>query len=213
MILKKDKIIFIHIPKTGGSTIEYALLASQGIKLPLENVHRSIFENLTEQELDLFLIDKNQDKPQHMTAQWYKQNLIDYDSYYKFAVVRNPYDRFLSEYYWQKNLDGGAKLKVDKIKLNALRNRDDIHYKHQYKFVYDNNKNLLVDELFYFEDFSKITRTLERKLSMKLPWYELKKSYNKPPFNEFMKGNVDIEHFVKYHYAEDFRLLEYNNGT
>ena len=213
MILKKDKIIFIHIPKTGGSSIEYALLASQGVVLPFENVQLSIFENLLPDQLNTFLVDKKLDKPQHMTAEWYKSQIDDFDSYYKFAVVRHPYDRFLSQYYWQKNLPGGAKLKVDKLKLDILRNREKIHYKHQYKFLYDKDKNLLVDDVFYWEDFSKVQQMLKAKLGKNLIWYELKKSHNKPNCNDFMKANVDIEHFIKYHYAEDFKLLEYNNET
>lgn len=210
MILPKEKIIFIHIPKTGGSAIEYALLASQRILLDEKEVRQSVFANLSEAQLKEYLIDNLTDKAQHMTASWYKQRVPDYDSYYKFAVVRNPYDRFVSEYYWQKSLDGGAKLKHHKLTVDMLRNRNKIHYKKQIDFITDEDGNIIVDDVFRFENFQSIVASLQERLGKQLPWLILKASVDRPPFNLFMNENSKAEHFVKYYYKKDFERLEYS---
>lgn len=81
----QDKIIlFVHIPKTGGSSIEYWMQAHAKTNLwaiPIPEVLRC--------------------SPQHLTyddiIQIFDASLFDY----AFTIVRNPYDRLESEYKWQ----------------------------------------------------------------------------------------------------------------
>jgi chondroitin 4-sulfotransferase 11 len=74
MISHKHKCIFIHIPRTGGTTIE-SLLPD------------GLYEG-------------------HNTLQGYKHKVGSggYEHYYKFAFVRNPWDKMLSEYFWFRNV-------------------------------------------------------------------------------------------------------------
>lgn len=81
-----DKVIlFIHIPKTGGSTVENVLRAA-GAAQALKGHKRVGFSHST---------------PQHMqwtvTRQWIPQSFYDYS----MAVVRNPFARIASEYRWR----------------------------------------------------------------------------------------------------------------
>jgi chondroitin 4-sulfotransferase 11 len=71
MIYHKHKIIFIHIPRTGGSSIETAFVGT-----------------------DWFYKDN---KTKHMMASETKKLYKDYwDEYNKISIVRNPYDRAIS---------------------------------------------------------------------------------------------------------------------
>jgi len=74
MINHKHKFIFLHIPKTGGTSIE------------------NIF-------------DKNYHaNKQHYPLAWHKKTHPKiYAEYFKFSIVRNPYDKVISEYLWHKN--------------------------------------------------------------------------------------------------------------
>ena len=85
------KIIFIHIPKTAGSSIEH-LLRDEG-----------------RYELD-FIGVRNGRSTHHYMGIELKMILKDlYPKYYKFSFVRNPYDRLISEYFWCRIKDVGHK--------------------------------------------------------------------------------------------------------
>lgn len=74
MICHKHKCIFIHVPKTGGTSIEWAL---QNKKVPIEQKHKT----------------SNEICELHPVA---------WEQYFKFTVVRNPWDWLVSWYYWRK---------------------------------------------------------------------------------------------------------------
>lgn len=84
-LLRSEKILFIHIPKTGGTSIEAALKTIG----PLELFDSSS----TNQCQELF-----GHSPQHCTIQELAKLGISYKDYQTFAVVRHPYERVVSEY-------------------------------------------------------------------------------------------------------------------
>ncbi|WP_162183423.1 MULTISPECIES: sulfotransferase family 2 domain-containing protein [unclassified Leisingera] len=84
-----DKVIlFVHIPKTGGSTVEEVLKAA-GAPQALKYHKRLGYSNAT---------------PQHMhwevLKHWLPAGFYDY----AFAVVRHPMARMVSEYRWRRVL-------------------------------------------------------------------------------------------------------------
>ena len=94
MISDDLRCIFIHIPKTGGTAV-YKALAAAGAG----------FRELT---LDDFDTDKlppcaagysgvNRWEANHFAARYLKPQ---YDNYFKFAFVRNPFDLVVSGYHW-----------------------------------------------------------------------------------------------------------------
>ena len=78
MILKKYKTLFVHIDKTGGTSVENALRVyaedNRVHPKPLRDKHLYIKEMMTP-----------------YTA-----------GFFKFSFVRNPWDRFVSFYFWQR---------------------------------------------------------------------------------------------------------------
>lgn len=79
MISHKYKCIFIHIPATGGTSIEVALCGTDLHKISPMNKHMS------------------SDIARILYAQYWNK-------YFKFSYVRNPFDWFVSQYYYALDL-------------------------------------------------------------------------------------------------------------
>ena len=86
MILHESKIIFIHIPKTGGTTIEKILLENNlGTPDKKFGAHHRL-----EQVLKRPIFDDETDEVRY--------EYPDYSDYKIFTVARNPWDRYASMY-------------------------------------------------------------------------------------------------------------------
>ncbi|WP_158635179.1 sulfotransferase family 2 domain-containing protein [Formosa maritima] len=82
-----SKNIFIHIPKTGGTTINCVMNKTQWQTKPDFNYRHIIYETKRSNTKDIF-------------------NPINYDKYLEynlFMLLRNPIDRIISEYYFIKD--------------------------------------------------------------------------------------------------------------
>lgn len=87
-----DKLVcFVHIPKTGGSTVEEVLKAA-GAAQALKYHKRLGYSNATPQHMDWAVL-----------RHWIPASFYDY----AFAVVRNPFARLVSEYRWRGTLVQG----------------------------------------------------------------------------------------------------------
>ena len=76
MIINKSKrFIFVHNPKTAGSSIHKALAAYNEVKRPAKTKHETISELQNRTSLRL-------------------------DEYFVFGFARNPWDRFSSFYHF-----------------------------------------------------------------------------------------------------------------
>ena len=83
----EDNIFFIHIPKTGGSSIE-KFLESNGRKMSFncENGDISV----------------NYHSPQHMTFREIEKMGLDLPGFKFFTILRDPVQRTISEYFYIK---------------------------------------------------------------------------------------------------------------
>ena len=83
VVIHKKKCIFVHIPKCAGTSMEQFLKDYGNNNIEYFGVfnNRSL-HHLTAYELLMSLRKKK------------------FEKYYRFSIVRNPYDRLLSEYYW-----------------------------------------------------------------------------------------------------------------
>ena len=93
MISHKYKYIFVHIPKCGGTSLEKQLLELEGISLPGGNTP---LKNLDKSTGEKYLLGRGR---QHMTIDQYPDT-----DYFKFAFVRNPWCRMVSEYIWRQRI-------------------------------------------------------------------------------------------------------------
>jgi hypothetical protein len=165
LILHKHKIIFIHIPKNAGSSIE-RYFGVKPFKWSIPN-----YETLTG------WCPKRRIHMQHATPkQLLETELIQqevWDSYIKFTIVRNSWDRSLSDYIWMMSDTGVSGSYTEYLNREGgfrhyLRDGDYSEYRGdhltpQLEFTHI-NKELVLDKIFKFEnlnyDFSDLCKQI-----------------------------------------------------
>jgi Sulfotransferase family len=112
IISHKHKFIFVHVPKTGGTSITFSLINHLG---PKDVVMGCLppFEKLSWES------KKNGGLHKHSKAFEINNSMgKSFDDYYSFAFIRNPYDLIVSQYYWWRTTD--AKWNKTAIKLKEF---------------------------------------------------------------------------------------------
>lgn len=145
MISDEYNAIFTHIDKTGGSSITSML--NNGGAQETKYKHRILSEMIN---------DNNKD-------------------YFKFAFVRNPYERVLSKYYHDVKIARPEK----PGSTRDCSNFNDWIIKHkrglckflrtQYSYLYDKSGNNLTDFTGKFENFETDVLYIRKKLGLKAP--------------------------------------------
>lgn len=156
MICGEYRCVFVHVPKTAGMSIEHVFLRLVGLTWKTRAP----------------LLLRGNDDPElgpprlaHLTAREYvaRGHLTaeQFESYFKFSFVRNPWDRIVSEYKYR-----GHPVKLD-FKTYLFKHLPapgwTDSYSHiipQYDFLYDEAGNLLVDFVGRYEnlqaDFDRV---------------------------------------------------------
>lgn len=139
-ISHKYKIIFIHIPKTGGSSIDKTF--------GMYGNNNTIDKNI------LFGNDI-----QHYTIMDLLNNRListeEYKEYFKFAFVRNPWDKMVSEYFYRKRWDNIVKKMKFKDFITfflKFENDSGSHFRNQYEFISNKNDEIMVDYIGKYEN-------------------------------------------------------------
>jgi len=160
MIVHDYKTIFIHVPKTGGTSIENFFVEMFGLNPKTDR--------------PVLLLGLNYAKVGplwlgHLTAEeYYKLHFVSkeiFDNYYKFAFVRNPWMRAVSSYK-SLNYDLAISFRTYvKVLLPILyKNFMYDFVKPQYKFLCNEKDEIIVDFLGRFEnlkeDFKKVCKRL-----------------------------------------------------
>jgi len=192
---EQRQLIFIHIPKTGGTSVEAKL------RLLKRANGYGIF---------------NKRARQHFFWKDYLQLLGDekYNMWNKFSICRNPYDKLISEYFWcpvaghRKNQTLDEFIDYCKEVVEADNYDETIYHDHfipQHKFIFDNNNNLQINKLFRFEDYDELEKYLlkEHNINNKKK-INVGKHKKEVILNEFQKKKIyEI-------YKKDFELLNYS---
>jgi len=230
MISLYDKCVFIHIPKTAGQSIETVFLERAGLEW---------------ESRQSFLLKKNSE-PQlgpprlaHLTALEYLQlgylSPQKFEQLYKFTVVRNPWDRLVSEYVYQQY---PFSFKDFIFKHFPPKDHDDYvnhngHYRHvmpQWQFICDQDGHIIVDAVIKFEslqhDFNKVSlnitgqkiflphrnktamNTLVAKLKAKTQKLLTGTSTNKVHYSDYY--DEESKAWVADYYAKDINMFNYS---
>lgn len=220
-INSKYKTIFVHIPKCAGTSIEKYLGMStidnlfsyKPIKLTTLKYDTASF---TEEELKQF----EEVTPQHLTATQLKKIIPEkiFNSYFKFSVVRNPYDRLLSEYAYIHETPTTKTSRfrnlsfadfIDEVfaldSISALTLFDG-HLNNQSDYIYDEKDNLLVDQVYKVEELNACITKLQ----------QLSSSTRTLPHSRATSFSSDEDFFTQINkdkiyerYERDFILLNY----
>jgi hypothetical protein len=93
------KLIFIHIPKAGGTSIEsfFGMTEPAHLAFYRWDLHH---EDFLKKHGHLIDPPKMMFEPQHYTVDILKRFIPEYSNYFSFSFTRHPYTKFLSEYFW-----------------------------------------------------------------------------------------------------------------
>lgn len=167
----------------------------------------------------------------HVSIQYIKSRLPEqvFDRMYKFAFVRNPYARLVSEYFWKRK-DADTRLGIDcrtmsftqfihtlqrKWKtLLAQPHWEVSHYMPQYLFVCDDDDNIIVDYIAKYEDgleqgIDEVFRQLGTppETPIKLPKSNVTKTSRDHYSSYYTTATRDI---VADLYRKDFEIFDYS---
>ncbi|MEP2024101.1 MAG: sulfotransferase family 2 domain-containing protein [Reichenbachiella sp.] len=211
MIIHENKMIFLHIPKNAGTSIEKYLRPDFGLEWDVPN-YDLLYGWCPDRQIHL----------QHATPQeMIDLNLIDrqtWDEYTKFAVIRNPWERAVSDFIWLKEK---SKIKgnfMDYLLVRGdfsslLTDRSHIRFKGDHIFPQIDflklDGEMAVKNIINFENLDHDLNNFFGSLS--LPRFDIKlnqnTSYTKHYSNWYTNHSINI---IKEKYASDIVLGNYH---
>lgn len=117
IISHTHKFIFIKSEKTAGTSVESALsryCSGDDVVTPINDYRHNRDENgdFLHQSMNAEeFIKLDLPNLQHVDAATIKSMLPDevWNTYYKFSIARNPWDRIISDFFWKKRQDPAIK--------------------------------------------------------------------------------------------------------
>ncbi len=225
IISHKHKFIFLKTRKTASSSLEMALSKICGqddiislmfeddekkkIELGLPSMQNTLVPFKYYNDIDkarLLLKWKRQQFYDHSTAKDVKEYVSSevWNTYFKFAFDRNPFDKMVSLYYWRggdkkyKSINAFLKSGV----LESIRSFD----------LYSIHGIVAVDKLYKFEEMdaalSDISKQLNLSEPLQLPQYKAKAGIRKVrDYKEIL--DEDSIRLIEIAFAREIKYLQY----
>jgi hypothetical protein len=150
---------------------------------------------------------------QHLTALQIRYlKPVKFQYYYKFAVVRNPWERMLSEYRWRSSWDKATKEMSfsDFVKLlPSFREAGDPHFKQAYQFVFNKNGKLLIDYVGKFEQIEISLAQIAKDLNITSEFGKINVSAPKKANQTASFYDNDTALIVEKLFAKDIQTFDY----
>ncbi len=203
MIVHELKCVFVHIPKCAGQSVEALLLQHLGLDWEKDRAPfllRPCTDKRFGPERLAHLTARQYVDCGHMTAQ-------QYDSYFKFAVIRNTWDRVRSMYVYFYDI-GAINLTFPhwlRESLKKVAANGDYFFLPQTAYLTDGKGQTIVDDIIAFERLSDgIARIAERlDLSCRsLPHRNRSDAFKNRPLPAYEWTQADID-FIAALYPED----------
>lgn len=189
----KHKVIFIHIPKTAGTSVLKILM---GKKIRRDHLSYSVYQKA--------------------------QSKI-FNNYFKFCFVRNPYDRLVSAFEYLKNggnQNGDLYFKelienhyptFEEFVLGFL-NKDNVNsillLRPQYLFVCDEKFEIMVDFCGRFENIERDINVVCEKVGIDKKLEKTNASNKKN--HQYYYFNEKVKKKVYEIYSKDFEIFGYS---
>lgn len=207
MISKDKNFLFIHVPKTGGNSIQNILAAYADDTIVIENELQDGKERF-QLKNDTIKISK------HSALQEYKDQLDPayYKSLYKFSVIRNPYERLVSFYFsphrqvneWNK--DDFKKLILEEVEplSHYIRTKST-----GLKRLLDVNKSLdsELDYLIRFENLESDFDHVCKQLNIPFEGLPHRNQSNRDDYKKYYDD--ELLEMVQHQYADELKFGNY----
>jgi hypothetical protein len=200
---KHLNLLFIHIPKTAGTAIENEISSKY---------EQSLYTGFTNDLLEYPHNNKSLQHQFYTTIYEFRSKLdVDFNNIKIFTVVRNPYDRIISDLFWWGliNKETSDDEVYNVIKNNYL-NRDDLdnHNEPQYKFITDKDLNLISNiKIFKCELLNEINDELNKFLEFDINIINNDANKNYSKYSKYL--NKESISLINEKYKTDFELFNY----
>lgn len=210
MFFRQHNAIFVHIPKTGGTSIEDMLWPNvssrtekdlwQGFTTPMHNKYQT-------------------GGLQHLCAHQIRKELGEetFRAAYKFTVVRNPWDKAVSQFVFMRKrpdlMDFIGMQPTDDFKtyLEITQRKSHVQWMPQYMFILDQDGTTLVDHILRFETFeSDVKQTLAAIGAERTELLHQKKG-DRTHYTDYY--DEDTKTMVAEAYSTDIRMFGYRYNT
>jgi hypothetical protein len=204
IISNTHRYIFVAIPKTATHAIRFALREHMNEVSDWEHVSKYLTKRLP---IEAF----NGTKHGHLAISDLIPHLtVDQKTYFKFAICREPYDRFVSSCcFFYRKAEGFIRDPVAGMKY-IISNEQELNrvlLRPQAEYIADENNNLMMDYVGYFEDLNKSYKDICNQIG--IPYRPLDVvNYNKHEPSDYYYDD-ELREAVYTHYRRDFELLGY----
>lgn len=189
----QHKVIAVSVPKTGSTTMHYALMNNLKVPFHTQSTAPAIY---------------------HMTANDLRMVMgaEAFGAYYSFGVVRNPYDRLVSlyhDFHDQRGMIRAASF-TSFVRHGLTRWLDDVHFRPQTFFLCDAEGKCIPSQIFRFEDGmgAVINRVGDRLGLTPKPIGHARRSERKDWQSYF--NRPDLRAIIQDVYADDFATFGYS---
>jgi hypothetical protein len=186
----EPRILFLHIPKTGGSSLEWWFKKKLGCT-------NYLLDHLVLGQLSFL------------------ERYIDLNDYYKFTIVRNPYDRIYSSFCHLKRANKVI-VDYDQFLKNRLTTNKFVSH---LRLMSDTCQDL--DEVFKYERYNEMVEKLKNKFNIDgepevfnlnnsvNPGYQVTTTTDELKYIEIYRQNRNLVPLINELYHEDFKNLGY----
>lgn len=212
MISHKHKFIFIHIPKCAGSSIK-------------DHFFKGVATNWRKPNYEVLYgwCPRRKIHLQHATAkQLLEEGLVseeNWQEYFKFTIVRNPWDRAYSDYLWimeDSKIKGSFKqyIEANGAFQEVFTNRETKMYRGDHKIpqlgFFDLNGELALDFVCRFEHLQEDMLTINSRLGLNSGFSQHSKQnlIRKRHYSLFY-GKSERQ-LIENYYSDDIKMLGYD---
>jgi hypothetical protein len=207
MISHTHRCILVHIPKTGGSSVEDIIWP--GERSP--------------SDLWMGFVAPHQNKYQtgglqHLTARHIRTEVGDdiFHSYFKFTIVRNPWDKAVSQFSYiaeRPDLRDFIGLKAGDdftTYLRAIGRKQHVQWTPQLDFILDVDGTPLVEAVIRFENLARDLPPLIKQLGVQVPSALPRTNASRRRADYRSYYDADSKALLSAYYARDLAYFGYS---
>lgn len=203
MISRKHRCIFVHIPKTGGTSIEAVIWPGTRT---CDDLYMGVVNGYNKYQTGGL---------QHLLAHQIRTEVGSdvYNNFFKFSIVRNPWDRTVSQYTYMKlrpdlrRFIGMNQDDTFDTYLKLIQQKRHIQWEPQISFLKGKNNDIIVDHIGRFENFTNDVAEIFSILKIKSPIPYENKSIRADYRIYYTNDSKEV---ISNMYADDIKEFNYS---